>query len=189
MSQNEFKPGDRVVHAVPFGGRTLAGVVADSGPEVTRVCWDGREAENVGTHMLRPEAASAPTDTLRAHAEELMSLKADALRCDRLFTALNEYTRREFGVGVETVGTGGGCDAWQATLLQDDRQALVLMVTDAEDPSVPDRDDCAVLFGLYLRDEDDEDVLNRWVHFDSVAEALAAVERRFSGVVWTEGAA
>lgn len=136
----------------------------------------------------RPCHAAAPRDTLRDHAEEMMSLTAGAVLCGRLFSALSDYVAAYPGASLETVGTGGGCTAWEATLIADERQTVVLMVTD-ENLSHPDCDTDPVSFCLYLRDHDGEDVLSRWLALDDVAEALEVVQSGFTGVTWTEGAA
>lgn len=137
--------------------------------------------------MSQNETAT-PRDTLRDHAQEMMSLTAGAVLCGRLHSALSDYVATYPGARLETVGTGGGCTAWEATLLSDDLQSVVLMVTN-ENLSHPDCDTDPVTCCLYLRDRDGEDVLSRWLALDDVAEALEVVQGGFTGVTWTEGAA
>lgn len=202
MTDQTFQPGDEVrVHpshpqAVVWG----AVVVADDGGATVSVrAVGGGCTHHIYRTLLRRPAETSPSmttgDTLRAHAEELMSLPAEGVLCTQLFSALAEYVADFPGdpatldvVGLETVSTGGGCDAWEAVLFESARQSVALVITD-ENLSHPECDSDPVSMGLYLRDAEGENRLHRWVVFDNVAEALDAVRRGFSGVVWTEGEA
>lgn len=196
MSERGLRPGDRVTRADVANSEAWIGSVSAVTAEHVDVQWDNGLSgpyRHPDLHRL-PTPPTTTGDTLRAHAEELMSLKADGLLCDRLFNALSDYVSAFPGsdvtgrgtAGIEVVGTGGGCTAWESTLFANEQQTLALMVTDGN-LSHPDCDDAEEVFmGLYLRRRDGEDVLSRWASFGSVAEALAAVERGFSGVVWTE---